>query len=76
MDNLLGSEVVRISNALQDGGDRIVGMRDQTIRRKLSIVGATSQELELRCTWALTDANSTSELNKITSRDVAISQNR
>jgi len=74
VDDFLGGEASSIVETLQKSGDRLVGLRDQTIRRKLGDVGTTRQELELRSTRALTHSNGTGELNEVTSGDVVVGQ--
>ena len=49
-DNLEGAEVAGIGETRKDRGDAVLRLGDQAVDGRSSRVGATSEELELRCT--------------------------
>ena len=49
-DDLEGRESSSVIETLKNVGDAVLGLGDQTVDSRGSRVGATSEELETRCT--------------------------
>ncbi len=49
-DDFIGREVASVLEPREDRGDVVLGLRDQTVHSRDSLVRTTSQELELRST--------------------------
>ena len=49
-NNLEGREVASVGEAREDARDAVLGLRNQALDGSDGLVGAASQELELRCT--------------------------
>ena len=49
-DHLEGREATGVLEALQNAGNAVLGLRNEAVDGGDGLVGAASQELELRCT--------------------------
>ena len=55
-DDLEGRESSSVIETLENVGDAVLGLGDQTVDSRSSRVGATSEELKTRCTLSFREA--------------------
>lgn len=73
-NDFIRAETTGIGKSVEDSCDRIRRQRNETIRRNLSCVLSSGQELELRSSRALSEAGSTCELDEIGGGDIVVGQ--